>query len=45
MYPHLTDNPDHKIDFDETEVMAQIRGVFRGELGHGPPFGSPGWYN
>ena len=20
---HLTDNPDHKIDFDKTEIMAQ----------------------
>ena len=20
---HLTDNPDHKIDFDETEIIAQ----------------------
>ena len=24
MYPHLTDNPDHKIDFGETKVMVQI---------------------
>ena len=23
VYKHLTDNPDHKIDFDKTEIMAQ----------------------